>query len=95
MSVRRFPRTLIRSLESRDLPLQTLDSILKLRTYLDELEGAALLKARELGATSADIARALGVSRQAIYNKLRAMQEQAPEEPVVIPELEERPTERD
>lgn len=95
MSVRRFPRTLIRSLESRDLPLQTLDSIRKLRTYLDELEGATLLKARELGATSADIARALGVSRQAIYNKLRAMQEQAPEEPVVIPELEERPTERD
>jgi DNA invertase Pin-like site-specific DNA recombinase len=90
-----FPRTLIRPLESRDLPLQTLGAIRELRAYLAELEGATLLKARELGASPADIARELGVSRQAIYNKLRAIQERSREEPVVIPDLEGEPTDRD
>lgn len=95
MSARPFPSTLIRSLESRDLPLETLGAIRELRGYLDELEGSTLLAARELGVSPADIARELGVSRQAIYNKLRALQERSREEPVVIPDLEGEPTYRD
>ena len=95
MSARPFPSTLIRSLESRDLPLETLGAIRELPGYLDELEGSTLLAARELGVSPADIARELGVSRQAIYNKLRALQERSREEPVVIPDLEGEPTYRD
>jgi DNA invertase Pin-like site-specific DNA recombinase len=90
VSARRFPRGLIRLLESRDLPLQTLGAIHEMRGYLSELEGGTLVRARELGASSADIARALGISRQAVYNKLRALGRG--EKPIVIPDLEERPT---
>jgi hypothetical protein len=95
VSARHFPRTLIRSLESRDLPLGTLGAIRVLRGWLDELEGMTLLEARELGVSPADTARRLGLSRQAIYNKLRALQERSREEPVVIPDLEGEPTDRD
>jgi DNA invertase Pin-like site-specific DNA recombinase len=92
VSSRRFPRALIRLLESRDLPLQTLGAIRELRSYLDGLEAATLVRARELGASTVDIARALGISRQAVYNKLRAVERRSQESPVVIPDLEERPT---
>ena len=91
VSEQRFPRALIRLLESRDLPVQTLAAIREMRTYLDELEGSTLLRARELGASSADIARALGISRQGVYNKLHALERRSPLAPIVIPDLGERP----
>ena len=62
----KFPRRLIRHLETPDLPLEALQSIRRLRRYLDELEAACILKARQLGASPSDIGEALGITRQAV-----------------------------
>jgi DNA-directed RNA polymerase specialized sigma24 family protein len=70
MDVMKFPRRLIRHLETPELPLQTLEAIHRLRRYLDELEAACVVKARELGASPSDIGDALGITRQAVYNRL-------------------------
>jgi hypothetical protein len=73
----KFPRRLIRHLETPELPLQTLQAIYRLRRYLDELEAACILKARELGASPADIGDALGITRQAVYNRLHNLERRA------------------
>jgi hypothetical protein len=89
MRVLKFPRRLIRHLETPDLPLEALQSIRRLRSYLDELEAACILKARQLGASSADIGEALGITRQAVYNRLRTFEQRAETDPeFVIPELD-------
>ena len=89
MQSERFPRPLIRKLESTELPLQALYAIRQLREYVDNLEATCILKARELGVSPADVAEALGVTRQAVYYKLRALdRRQAAGETIVIPELE-------
>lgn len=75
MSLLRFPRSLIRKLETPELPLQTLEAIRRLRSYLDDLEMASIRKARRMGASPVDIGAALGITRQAVYNRLRAMEE--------------------
>ena len=77
MRVMKFPRRLIRHLETPALPLQTLEAIDRLRLYLEELEAACILKARELGASPTDIGDALGISRQAVYNRLRHLEQRA------------------
>lgn len=66
-----FPRRLIRNLENLNLPLMALAAVRDLRGYLDEVEGDALLRARDLGASAEDIAQALGITRQGTYYKLR------------------------
>lgn len=84
----KFPRRLIRHLETPDLPLQTLQAIRRLRRYLEELEAACILKARELGASPADIGDALGITRQAVYNRLHNLERRAATDPdFVIPDL--------
>ena len=84
----KFPRRLIRHLEMPELPLQALDSIRRLRGYLDELEAACILKARELGASPSDIGDALGITRQAVYNRLHNLEQRAAHDPsFVIPDL--------
>jgi hypothetical protein len=84
----KFPRRLIRHLETPDLPLQTLQAIRRLRRYLEELEAACILKARELGASPSDIGEALGITRQAVYNRLHNLQVRAENDPgFVIPDL--------
>jgi Homeodomain-like domain len=89
MRVLKFPRRLIRHLETPDLPLEALQSIRRLRSYLDELEAACILKARQLGASSADIGEALGITRQAVYNRLRTFEQRAETDPeFVIPDLD-------
>jgi Homeodomain-like domain len=89
MRVLKFPRRLIRHLETPDLPLEALQSIRRLRRYLDELEAACILKARQLGASSADIGEALGITRQAVYNRLRTFEQRAETDPeFVIPDLD-------
>jgi DNA invertase Pin-like site-specific DNA recombinase len=89
MRVLKFPRRLIRKLETPDLPLEALEAIRRLRRYLDELEAAAILKARELGASSADIGEALGITRQAVYNRLHALEQRAETDPeFLIPDLD-------
>ena len=89
MRVLKFPRRLIRHLETPDLPLEALQSIRRLRRYLDELEAACILKARQLGATPSDIGEALGITRQAVYNRLRTLEQRAETDPdFAIPDLE-------
>ena len=84
----RFPRRLIRYLETPELPLQTLEAIHRLRRYLEELEAACILKARELGASPTDIGEALGITRQAVYNRLHHLEQRAATDPGFgIPDL--------
>jgi hypothetical protein len=65
-------RTLLRRLENYpDFPLNALVTVVELRACLDEIERRAIGAARERGATWEDIADAIGVSRQAIYQKYR------------------------
>jgi Homeodomain-like domain len=88
MNVMKFPRRLIRHLETPDLPLEALQSIRRLRRYLDELEAACILKARELGASPSDIGDVLGITRQAVYNRLNHLEQRAETDPdFVIPDL--------
>jgi DNA-directed RNA polymerase specialized sigma24 family protein len=90
MRVLKFPRRLIRKLETPDLPLEALESIRRLRRYLDELEAACMIRARRLGASAADIGEALGITRQAVYNRLHALEHRTQTDPdFVIPDLEE------
>ena len=77
----KFPRRLIRHLETPELPLQTLQAIYRLRRYLDELEAACILKARELGASPTDIGDTLGITRQAVYNRLHHLEQRAATDP--------------
>ena len=71
MQVLKFPRRLIRHLETPDLPLEALASI------------------RRLGATPSDIGEALGITRQAVYNRLHALEQRAETDPeFVIPDLD-------
>ena len=72
--------------------MQALQAIHKLRAYLDDLEATHLLKAREFGASPMDIAEALGITRQAVYNKTGSIERASHEEHIVI-DLEE-PRER-
>ena len=88
MRVLKFPRRLIRHLETPDLPLEALQSIRRLRRYLDELEAACILKARQLGASPAHIGEALGITRQAVYNRLHHLEQRAETDPdFAIPDL--------
>jgi hypothetical protein len=65
-------RTLLRRLENYpNLPLNALETVVELRACLDEIERRAVESARDRGATWEDIAEAIGVSRQAIYQKYR------------------------
>ena len=90
----KFPRRLIRHLETPDLPLETLHAIHRLRRYLDELEAACILKARELGASPTDIGDALGITRQSVYNRLQHLQQRAETDPeYTIPDLRAEDTE--
>jgi DNA-binding phage protein len=50
-----------------------------LRAYLDEAETEAIIKAREMGAAVEDIAAAIGLTRQGVYYRLKALKpDQAP-----------------
>jgi DNA-directed RNA polymerase specialized sigma24 family protein len=90
----KFPRRLIRHLEAPELPLQTLEAIHRLRRYLEELETACILKARELGASPSDIGDALGITRQAVYNRLHILEQRAETDPdFVTPDLRAEATE--
>jgi hypothetical protein len=94
MRVLKFPRRLIRHLETPDLPLEALESIRRLRRYLDELEAACIVKARELGASPTDIGGALGITRQAVYNRLHHLEQRSETDPdFAIPDLRSEETE--
>lgn len=88
MEPERVPRSLVRKLEAGMLPLQVLEGIGEFRTYLDELEKRALKDARVLGASPADMAEALGMTRQGVYHKLKRLERAEVGGRVVIPDLE-------
>ena len=67
-------RALVRKLENADaFPLIALQALRQLRADLDLVEAEALLRARELGASLEDIAEALGITRQGVSYKLKAL----------------------
>jgi predicted transcriptional regulator len=63
--------SLLRRAQKTELSLGSLEAIAAIRGHLDELESAAMLSARDKGATLEDIAEALGLTPQAIYYRLR------------------------
>jgi hypothetical protein len=74
MVARPFPKDVIRKIESRDsFPLMALTGMNDLRAYLDEAETEAIIKAREMGAAVEDIADAIGLTRQGVYYRLKAL----------------------
>jgi len=85
------PRSAFRRLDKLDFPLQTLHAVQEVRAYLIAVETAAIRRARELSGSPTDIAEALGISRQAVYNRLRSLADEG-ETTVVVPDLE--PTDR-
>jgi hypothetical protein len=65
-------RSLLRRLQSHsDFPLEALGAVVEVRRGLDAVERDAVATAREKGATWDDIAAAIGVTRQAAYQKYR------------------------
>jgi hypothetical protein len=91
-----IPRDLIRRAEVENLPLTGLSAIQELRRALGELESAAIMRAREMGASSADIGEALGLTRQAAYYRIRQIlarreEEAADSDVVILPETEPTP----
>ena len=65
-------RSSIRKLENAEaFPLIALQAIRELRPELEELEGAAILRAREMGASLEDIADAMGITRQGVSYRVK------------------------
>ena len=65
-------RPILRRLENHDVfPIAALEAVAEARRYLDQVERAAVLKARRMGATYEDLALALGISRQTVFNRYR------------------------
>jgi hypothetical protein len=98
MAPDRSPRSLAHQIETSAVPLKVLEAVRDLRGYLDRVEVANLCDAREAGASIADIAEALGTTRQTVYNRLKAIAtareegETPPAGTVVIPDLEAETT---
>jgi predicted ArsR family transcriptional regulator len=71
--------------------LEVLAAIRAQRRYLDLLERRSLENSRSMGATSSEIAEALGITRQGAYQKLKRLDSSTRAEtpaPVLIPDLE-------
>jgi DNA-directed RNA polymerase specialized sigma24 family protein len=67
-------RELIRKLENADaFPLVALQALRELEAELETLQGEAILRARELGASLEDIADAMGITRQGVAYRLKTL----------------------
>ena len=89
------PPTLVRRTQNLEDPLTALEAVRDLRRYLSEVERQAVMIARERGASVEEVAGALGVTRQAVYYKIKHLGTQAPAAKakagiVQIPDLAER-----
>lgn len=85
------PRPSLYGLEASAPALEILVAIREQRRDLDLLERRSLEEARRTGATSSEIAEALGITRQGAYQKLKRLDSSTrgeTPEPVVIPDLE-------
>jgi hypothetical protein len=86
-----LPRDLVKRAENENFPLVGLSALRELRRALDELESAAMLRAREMGASTTDIGLALGLTRQAAYYRIRHLLERRNAEEadvVIVPETD-------
>lgn len=66
----RLPPRLIRKAQNVELAFSSLPAIAELRRHLDELEEEAIRFAREHGASWEDIAEAVGITRQALQQRM-------------------------
>jgi hypothetical protein len=67
-----FPKAAMRKVEKRGaFPLAALAGITEL--YLNAVETETIIRARALEANAEDIADALGITRQGVYYKLKAL----------------------
>ena len=64
------PRVIKRA-ENTELPLAALEAIVEVKEHLDHLEIEHIKSAREKGASWEDIARAMGITRQALQQRVR------------------------
>jgi transposase-like protein len=67
-------------------PTQALSLLTELRTELDELERSHVGRALQSGSSFADVARPLGISRQAAHRRYRDLATPAPQRPTLAPE---------
>jgi hypothetical protein len=93
----KIPRSSIRKVESeRRFPLTALEGVREVRETLDHIEEDALCDSRAMGASISEIADVMQVTRQSVYNKLKAIAERKTEdarrarEALVVPDLEEQ-----
>src|SRR5207248_663143 len=63
-------RDLLRRSTNLELPMGALHAIAELKVRLRDVEAGAIAAARLRGATWIDIARALGISRQALHQRM-------------------------
>ncbi len=75
------PRDLLRRALNPDLPLIGLASIVELRRALERYELEAIASARAKGATWQEISGVLGITRQALHQRLRKLRKTAPTTP--------------
>lgn len=68
---------MLRRAQNIELPFSALPAIRELRGYLDGLETEIVLTAREKGATWDEIAEAMGITRQALYQRMRNRERRA------------------
>jgi hypothetical protein len=81
-------RDAIRKIEHGEaFPLVALQAIRELRGELEAAEAAAILRARDLGASLADVADAMQVSRQAVAYRLKTIEARR-NDVVDVPDLE-------
>lgn len=66
----RVSRQLLRKTDNVDeFPIEALQAVAQIRVALNEIEREAIARARSKGATWETIAEALGVTRQAVYQR--------------------------
>jgi hypothetical protein len=83
-------RSTLRKLENADVfPLIALLAIRDVRRDVDDIEGRAILRARELGASLEDIAEAMGITRQGVAYRIKQLTTREGDDPVVDVAAEE------
>ncbi len=81
-SALKVQRTLVRRAENYEaFPITALEAVVQIRRCLDEVEKRAVESARANGAAWSDLAEALGVTRQALYQKYRSLNGASPGNP--------------
>jgi transposase-like protein len=67
-------------------PIESLATLAELRNELDELERTYVARALQAGESYADVARPLGISRQAAHRRYRDLASAPPPRPTLSPE---------